>query len=267
MRSRDMSLSLLTTERTSLPVQDFLASVCDVPPQSIVKDGTMTRAWALRADGRPYFAKWVEERLYSDLLAKDVEICRQNLHPSIVRILSVVHTADGVLLVFAWAEGETLSDQERRQRFFRLPFAAKIKALTAIFEALATIADAGWVLVDFYEGNVLYDFATAAVTLFDFELFERGYEFVLQMDRNYGSRHLMAPEEFVRGAIIDGRSNVFTLGHYAIHALSARTDDDWRMEFQGAAALADVLARATRLERSARHESVPEFVRAFIRAV
>jgi len=262
-----MNNVLLTTRQTPLGVKDFLTAVCDTPPQRIAQDGTLTRAWAIRSGGQPLFAKWVEQERYQDTLAKDAEICRQCLHPAIVRVLNVVQTADGVLLVFAWAEGEALSDQERRLRFFLLPLATKTHALTVLFGALAAIADAGWVIVDFYEGNVLYNFATGGVTIFDFELYERGPGFVLQLDRNYGSRRLMPPEEFQRGAVIDGRSNVFTLGRYTIHALSARTDDGWRTEFQGKAALADVLTRATQPEPEFRYPTVREFVTAFTASV
>jgi hypothetical protein len=86
------------------------------------------------------------------------------------------------------------------------------------------------------------------------------------MDRNYGSRRLMAPEEFVRGARIDQATNVYTLGRYAINALSRRTDGAWRATFQGPPALAAVLERATRPERAERYQRVGEFVRAFEQA-
>jgi serine/threonine-protein kinase len=74
----------------------------------------------------------------------------------------------------------------------------------------------------------------------------------------------MAPEEFVRGAWIDQASNVYTLGRYAINALCVRIDEGWRAEFPAGDALADVMARATQLDRQERFPTVREFVEAFL---
>ncbi|MGH2354806.1 MAG: protein kinase domain-containing protein [Chloroflexota bacterium] len=249
-------------QRTELTVETFLARASDAPPAEITKASVDTRAWFTTSGGQAYFLKWVQTGRYEASLAKDVAICSADLHPAIVHLLNVVQTADGVLLVYEKAPGETL-DRANRPRFFALPVATKLQALQAIFGALEAIVDAGWIMVDFYEGNVIYDFATDRVTIFDFELFERGDRFVLLLERNYGSRRLMAPEEWVRGAVIDQKSNVFTLGRYAINALSSRIDEQWRSKFQGSPPLADVLARATLTERNKRYTTVREFVAAF----
>jgi serine/threonine-protein kinase len=261
-----MTSLLLTTTRTDLDAETFLTLGSATPPLLIRKESEESRAWFVFAEGRPCFAKWVEAARYESRLAKDAAICAVQLHPAIVRLLNRIETADGMLLLFERVAGENLGESADRRRFFALPLAKKLTALRAIFQALAAIVAQGWILVDFYDGNVLYDFATDSVNLFDFELFERGNGFALQLDRNYGSSRLMAPEEFVRGAWIDEASNVFTLGRYAIGALSRRMEAAWQTEFEGSAALAEVLARATHENRSERYPTVQAFVNAFDQA-
>ncbi len=258
---------LLQTVRTESSVESFLTSCDGVDAVEIRKESTDTRAWFVTGNGQAYFCKWVETTRYEALLAKDVAICSQQLHPCIPRLLNVVQTTDGVLLVFERVQGETLVTSEARARFFALPVEEKLQALHHLFMALTAIVEAGWIMVDFYDGNVIYDFAARAVHVFDFELFERGDGFTLELDRNYGSRRLMAPEEFVRGAWIDQRSNVYTLARYAICALSTRTDELWPSEFQGNTPLAEVLRIATRTTPSHRYSTARAFLENFIAAV
>ena len=121
---------------------------------------------------------------------------------------------------------------------------------------LTTIGDAGFMIVDWYEGNMIYDFAQKRIWLFDWELCRKGEGFTLEMDSNYGSSRLMAPEEFIRGSWLDQRTIVFNLGRYALLTLPELAD-----------ALAPVLARATYPARSERYPSIREFTHAFVRAI
>ena len=261
-----MSILLLEKTETDLPVEAFLAEACDFPPVELKKENTTTRAWFARSEETEYFLKWVETARYEELLAKEAAICSRCLHPVIVTLHGTVRTADGVLLVFEKMEGETLQGPVLRARFFRLPVEEKISALRTIFDALAAIVEDGWILVDFYEGNVMYDFASRTVRLFDFDVFEQGDGYVLQMDRNYGSRRLMAPEEFVRGAWLDQTTNTYTLARYVINALCTNIDD-WRDEMSRQPGLARVIERGVQLDRSKRFSTVRAFVEAFRQAV
>ena len=63
---------------------------------------------------------------------------------------------------------------------------------------------------------------------------------------------------------IDQRANVFTLGRYAICALSDRIEENWREGFQGSTELADVIEGATQADRGERYDTVRDFVEAFI---
>lgn len=65
--------------------------------------------------------------------------------------------------------------------------------------------------VDFYDGAMIYDFATQALRLIDLD-HHRDQPFTNEMGRMFGSTRFMAPEEFELGAIIDEVMNVFTMG-------------------------------------------------------
>ena len=86
----------------------------------------------------------------------------------------------------------------------------------------------------------------------------------LDRDRQYGSTRFMAPEEFERGATIDERTMVFTLGRAAFVFLSEgqRGDNDmhlWRCR----RTLYDVARAATELDPDKRFASVTEFLTAW----
>jgi serine/threonine-protein kinase len=103
---------------------------------------------------------------------------------------------------------------------------------------------------------MIYDFAQQRIWLFDWELCRKGDGFTLEMDSNYGSSRLMAPEEFIRGSWLDQQTIVFNLGRYALLTLPELADT-----------LAPVLARATYPARSRRYSSVREFTQAFSKAI
>jgi hypothetical protein len=73
--------------------------------------------------------------------------------------------------------------------------------------------------VDFYDGCLIYDVPQRTVWLCDLDCY-RPRPYVLDRDRQHGSTRFMAPEEFRKGAAIDERSTVFTLGRTAFVLLS-----------------------------------------------
>jgi serine/threonine-protein kinase len=256
---------LLRCKRTPLGIAVFLARACGDDCIERPTSGAHTRGWTCRFREDIYFVKWAERDHYEATLRKDVVIRERVRHPSIAKLCNVIEAEDGFALVFENARGTTL-DAPNQERFFRLPTEAKLKALNSIFCALCLIAEDGWILIDFYEGNVIYNFIEESVKIFDFELFHRGDGFRLQQERNYGSSRLMAPEEFVKGSWIDQRTNAFDLGRYAICALSDRTGADWREGFEGDERMAEVLARATQPDPTERYPTVKAFTEAFLAA-
>ncbi len=223
----------------------LVANLPDASPFS--KNDSATSAWRTHALFIKFFPYALQERT-----AVEAEIASADLHENIIPSLLMSGVDDGVLLIYPFVSGETLGSDEARDKFYALPEPERRAALSLILTALAKIADTGWILVDFYEGNLIYDYENKKIWLFDWDLCIKAESFTLATNRNWGSSRLMAPEEFQKGAQIDGQTNVFNLARLALLSLG----DD------ATAAEKAALARATSPEKSLRHGSVAAFVAA-----
>jgi serine/threonine-protein kinase len=191
-------------------------------------------------------------------------------HPALPACHQSFETPDGLALVLDWVPGELLREYVRfprgehqcdpacpHVRFRSLPLPRVLDILDTIYDVHLTLGDHGYVASDFYDACIMYDFEGAQTYVCDFDEYRRG-PFVLQAERNFGSRRFMAPEEFQRGATIDQVSNVFTLGRTAVILLGdgIRPMTAWR----GTDAMRRVVDRATDPDRARRHPSVRAFV-------
>ena len=129
----------------------------------------------------------------------------------------------------------------------------------AIVDAHLAVARAGFVAVDFYDGAVIYDFARGRVQLCDLDAHQPG-PYVLERDRQFGSKRFMAPEEFQRGARIDERTTVYTLGRTAFVFLSSGLrGEPERHRWRASAPLYEVAWRATRPDPDDGYATVAAF--------
>jgi serine/threonine protein kinase, bacterial len=211
------------------------------------KHDSATMAWRTPALFIKFFPYALQERA-----AVEAELASASLHENIIPSLLMSGVDDGVILIYPFVSGEPLGTPEARAKFYALPESERRAALKTILAALATITSAGWTLVDFYEGNLIYDYENKKPWLFDWDLCVKAEGFTLATERNWGSSRLMAPEEFIQGARIDSQTNVFNLARLATLTLGS---DATQQENA-------VLARATSPEKSARHGSVAAFVAA-----
>ncbi|MGW3631432.1 serine/threonine protein kinase [Streptomyces sp. NPDC005122] len=177
----------------------------------------------------------------------------------------------GWAVVMPWREGEALYPAEvdgardrtdpasAMARFRALPADAVLRAFDRVLDAHLAVEAAGQVAVDFYDGALLYDFDRDVAHLIDLDEYRPG-PFVVEEERLPGSRRFMAPEEWVRGAVIDTRTTVFTLGRAARLLLDAGDEERaWR----GTAAQQTVIVRATRTDPGERFENVHRFAEAW----
>ena len=174
----------------------------------------------------------------------------------------------GRAVVYPWVPGEVLNDplgpggrahaasDSALNRFRGRPVGSIERVLDTVIDAHVTVAEQGFVAVDFYDGCLMYDAANEQVRLVDLDEY-RPAPYVLESDRQYGSRRFMAPEEFVRGATIDERTTVYTLGRTARVLLGDA--GHWR----GSAASEQVVDRATADDPAARFDSVDVFAAAW----
>jgi serine/threonine-protein kinase len=189
-------------------------------------------------------------------------------HHTLPRLYRVIESPTGPLLIYEWLTGELLgATRERRedpasafQRFRALPVALILHCLDQIFDLHEQIALAGWVAVDFYDGCLIYDFASGRLGIVDLDMYSQG-PLLNTLGRMFGSTRFMSPEEFEKGARIDQRSNVFVMGRTALVFLS---DGTLKQEaFRGSRKLFDVVAQACDPERSRRFDSMADFCRAW----
>lgn len=192
------------------------------------------------------------------LLENAERLARSVPHPALTRFEGSLPSAWGPMLVYRWADGEHLhARRERRsdpdtawQRFLALAVAERLAVVRSIVDLHAALAGRGWVTGDFYDGCLIYDFARRRVHVFDLDSYRRG-PYVNTMGRMFGSTRFMAPEEFVKGRVIDERTTVFALGRTAAIFLA------------DVEALTGVVATACADDPGRRHASVAEFAAAF----
>jgi serine/threonine protein kinase, bacterial len=202
------------------------------------------------------------------LLHNAARLARLYRHPALPRLHGVVESQHGPMLVYDWVEGELLGVPRARrddptssfQRFRALPAEQIAACLDAIVEVHDLLGAGGEVAGDFYDGCVIYDFAAQRPSLIDLDSYRPG-PYRNEMGRMFGSTRFMAPEEFTRGALIDQRTSVFTMGRAVLVFLSDGTANP--EAFRGPSPLFEVAARACEPEPDRRHGSLPEFCAAW----
>ncbi len=219
------------------------------------------------SDPRPFLSH--KERVA--LLRNAVHLRRTCAHYALPQLHNVLESLHGPMLVYDWIEGELLHadsatrqhPQSALQRFRRLPVPEILNALVPVFELHLELAQTGWIAVDFYDGCLIYDFSNRKMQVVDLDMYRKG-PFVNEMGRMFGSSRYMAPEEFERGATIDERTNVFTMGRTVANLLSDGTLT--RSAFRGGDAQFDVVRWACRASRDQRYASLSEFYIAWLEA-
>lgn len=239
-------------------------------------------SYGVAVEGRRWFVKHSVVPRAIGWLRQAIALNRRVRHPAMPRLHHAFETRgtppespDGLALVYDWVPGELLYYPTRlmhrappdgtlpARRFRALPLPEVLRALDTIYDVHQRLAEAGYVAVDFYDGCLIYDFHGRQIYLVDLDMYYQGaYE--LALDRNYGSRRFMAPEEFRRGATIDQVSNVYTLGRTALLLLGDGSGS-WEA-FRGTAAMRRVIERATRPDRAERFPTVRAFVEAWRKA-
>jgi serine/threonine-protein kinase len=208
-----------------------------------------------------FFVKFADKYKARAGLARSAALHRQFSHPLLAPLRQVIDSEQGPILVYDWVEGESLYQASGRlnlpdsapARFRRLSPEKILASLSALYDLHAGLADLGYVMVDFYDGCLLYDFGTDTLHVVDLDEYRTAPFHATS--RLPGSQRFMAPEENQAGELIDQVSNVFTLGRCA-RSLLGESPESWR----GGAELWDVTTRATESRRARRQSSVAEFL-------
>ncbi len=185
-------------------------------------------------------------------------------HRLLAKLLTVVESPLGPMLVYEWIDGELLytpgakreSSDSSLQRFRALSSSTIIRHLTDIYQLHVELEQVGWAPVDFYDGCLMYDFAADRLTVIDIDSYRLG-ESTNDMGRMFGSSRFMAPEEFAMGSPIDSRTSVFVMGRTALVLLSDGTLNPDAL--RGPVGLMTVLQRACCNDRGGRYATISAF--------
>jgi serine/threonine protein kinase, bacterial len=270
-----MDHPLLDVEQIDQPADAYLHAIGGV--FAVFDERTQDSgnvSYGVRIGGERYFVKTAgdpedpqpslryPERV--SLLRNAVRVWRGCSHSALPRLYRVIESPGGPLLIYQWVEGERLGVNRALrddpcssfQRFRKLPVVEITRALDVIYELHDGLARSGWIAVDFYDGSLIYDSGRREMRLVDLDNY-RDAPSTNEMGRMFGSTRFMAPEEFERGAPIDERTTVFTMGRTAAVLLSDGTLE--RLPFRGSDALYEVIRRACRTDRAERFASMAEF--------
>ena len=159
------------------------------------------------------------------ILKQAAAIYRDLEHPNLIKLVEDYDYDKFYVAVFEWADGECLFDhwnfekyqkesslKSPKMRFLELPISKKLDCVEVLFSFLQRVIEKGYVAIDFYDGSIMYDFEEDRTTICDIDFFKKS-PVVNDMGENwFGTKRLKAPEEYAKGAVIDERTNVFTLG-------------------------------------------------------
>jgi serine/threonine-protein kinase len=269
------SLPLLDlTNLTTDDVEGFLRQAGEVFTVHRGHDSGNT-AVGVSVGGRRWFVKWATEPEAICQLESAVRLHTAVRHPAIAALRGWFTFASGLAVVHDWVPGEVLNDplapgalpradpRSAFARFRQIPVRDVLAVYGTVLDAHRAVAERGFVAVDFYDGCLIYDFAGHAIWLCDLDSYRPG-PYVLDRDRQDGSVRFMAPEEFTKGATIDERSTVFTLGRTAFVLLSrGQRGEQNRDLWRAGDALFQVATTATSPDPADRYQSVADLIGAW----
>ncbi len=229
-------------------------------------------------------AKTIESEVSQEqsvrLLREAVAKYREIRHECLIKLVKSFPHGEFFVAVFQFAEGECLFDHWNFERykadknavppietFKQLPLGKKLKVAEKLFSFFRAVITAGYVAVDFYDSSILYDFNSDVVTFCDIDLFRKLPTCNDLGEAYFGTKRLKAPEENCKGAVIDERTNVFTLGALIFDLFSVVVNNEERYEkghflpnardsFTLSDELYQVLLKATALSPCDRYDTV-----------
>ena len=133
-------------------------------------------------------------------LMKAKEVYEQIQHPLLVSYINPIQMQNGFCLRFHWMDGECMHNHwdftpfEKHHaqnspfvKLRQLSVKERLNILTQIFEFAAYVESLGYVMVDFYDGSILYNFEQSKLTICDIDFFQK-ILYSIKLGRIFGSR-------------------------------------------------------------------------------
>jgi len=181
-----MTSSLLSVREISGTAKEFIASAGEPfaffgPPDQ--DSGNLS--YGVRVAERRLFVKTTDPQAsvllsFQDrvaLLRNAIELSARCDHALLPRLLNVIESETGPLLVYEWVDGELLraardDAESAHERFRRLPPGQILRALDELYSLHAALAELGYVAADFYDGCLIYDFAAQTLHVMDLDHYQ-----------------------------------------------------------------------------------------------
>ena len=266
----------------------------------IDETGSGCISFGVEKDNKKYFfkiagAKTVEAEVSCEesirLLKEAVQKYKDIKDDNLIKYIDSFMKNDCFVVIYEYAEGECLFDHWNfdkykneniidtpSYRFKKLPLEKRLDVIEKLFIFFENVISSNYVAVDFYDSSIIYDFENDNVTFCDIDLFRKiptkndlGKDY-------YGTKRLKAPEENELGAIIDEKTNEFTLGAIIFDILSNVNNNDERYklgmfipnsinDFELSNDVYNVLLKATSYNRDERYNTIKEFHDEFNKAI
>jgi len=210
--------------------------------------------------GAPTVRSHVSREEAVERMRRTTQIYRDLRHTNLTTMITAGAKKDGFIMMFEWVDVLYMGRQfsESREKFMQLSEAVKHQIYSDILQFHAHVIEKGYVAIDFYDGNIMYEPKREKTIICDIELYARR-PYVNEMGRMWGSTMFMSPEEFQKGADIDELTNVYNMGATAF-ALFGDGRDRCLEKWQLSEGLFHVAKKAVSDERRERYRTIQQLI-------
>ena len=190
---------------------------------------------------------------------KDAKQVYQDLaHENLIKFIKGEEAGGGYVNIFEWIDAECIGypSPSSRRKFLNLPAEAKLRAFEDILSFHAHVADKGYVAIDFYADQIMYNFENGKTIICDIDFYQKSPYYG---DKGpWGSSNFVSPEERVPGMRIDEITMVYTMGAtaFSIFADYDRSYEKWTLKKSSY----DVARKAVSDDRDMRQQSIRQFI-------
>ncbi|MCL2815042.1 MAG: phosphotransferase, partial [Oscillospiraceae bacterium] len=177
-------------------------------------EGSLNLCFGVENDNKKYFIKFAgapnemggcispttDETI--GFLKDAAQVYRDLEHPNLIKFIDGEEVGGGYANIFEWVEAECIGypSPPSRQKFLNLPVEAKMQAFDDILDFHVHVAKQGYVAIDFYADQILYDFENNRTIICDIDFYQKSPYYG---DKGaWGSSNFVSPEELVPGSRI-----------------------------------------------------------------
>ncbi|MGE7864276.1 serine/threonine protein kinase [Bacillus mobilis] len=236
-------------------------------------------------NGQRYFLKYAGARNLEykgnvgdaiQRLMKAKKVYEQIQHPLLVPYINSIQMKNGFCLRFHWIDGECMHNHwdftpfEKHHapnspfvKLRKLCVSNRLNILTQIFEFAAYVESLGYVMVDFYDGSILYNFEQSKLTICDIDFFQKTPVFNEIGENFWGTARFKAPEEYELHAQITSETNVYVLAGISFSFIGGKNDKSYE-KWESTQELYNICKKALHKEKSNRYSTVQAFYEAWL---